>query len=1095
MKRRIFYGLITSLICLVIFTACKYSNEGNEDVWVTAAFSVDETSNSSSKALFAVGSTESSLIVAVPAAITTVSGSSYLPTNYGKQLLNLLDNSVTLSVPLDTPMRLIKANFNELLSLDQISGLVPTAFQTGISDSFTVSIDDETKSVTITMGTADPIYPTVVSVIPADSSTGISISTTVSATFSHAMNSTTLTTNTSDTTCSGSVQLSADSFETCVTMTADPSTDSENKTFTITPDSDLENETTYQIRVTTIATDNDGDALQSDYTTANGFTTASIYPTVVSVSPADGSTDILVSTNVSVTFSQAMNSATLTTNTADTTCSGSLQLSSDSFETCVTMSADPSADSGDTTFTVTPASDLANETTYQIKVTTVATDSDANGLQSDYTTATGFTTAAEGAVVPTSTLTPLYSNGSSWNDYIKNDGSDIYSAGNTACDGTEASSDACIHGGEMRAFTVTGKTSCTNLTATDSLDAFEWTCLSASPDVKFVSTHLNSDKNLSDLIDFTATPTWKSLTATVMESGSAIMTASTTAWADNTIAVDNDGGSLDTAGTIYAVTSNPDTSFSILADKVALVVQPGLTIKGNSMASGGDMSSDVSADTVNFLWIEGSIDATNDYHGIYWDNVRFSVLRNVEVSNAAGSSGNGLEMASSRYNYLKNVTFNNNSNNGAYIRLSPFNRIEGATAVNNKSRGLFFSQSVQSRLKDITAINNQSAGLYLANSSYSSVNNVTAVNNRYGLFTLWGSDVIVNRVIATGNAEYGVYINDTSNSVFNNVTSANNKSCGLFMTDVPAVTSLPYYNNINNFVTVNNENYGVYLDGASWSSFNNLVSVSNTLYGVYVDSSNDSFSGLLKVGNQSSDCQVIGSPNPGLDISCGNAGTSSATLTSSVSLASTFSGKVTIDDVSNDSDTSGQMSAYPADPTSFDWTDFDNEFRTWGVEHSDLFPTINHRGRFGCSDATGDTEAACLAIPATWNNTGRIWDWSVTSGDTAILETLSLPTGSDTITQTWYRTSVPTQQSDCDSIFGSTFDGVDSCKTTYLKNAVEILDDGVGNENILCESGETCLFTPNNGAYQGHGNLISAGTFTDGTLTGITLMKYETNGR
>ena len=35
----------------------------------------------------------------------------------------------------------------------------------------------------------------------------------------------------------------------------------------------------------------------------------------------------------------------------------------------------------------------------------------------------------------------------------------------------------------------------------------------------------------------------------------------------------------------------------------------------------------------------------------------------------------------------------------------------------------------------------------------------------------------------------------------------------------------------------------------------------------------------------------------------------------------------------------------------------------------------------------------------------------------------------------------------------------------------------------------------NIGSYQGHGTLISAGTFTNGTLTGITLMRYATNGR
>ena len=67
-------------------------------------------------------------------------------------------------------------------------------------------------------------------------------------------------------------------------------------------------------------------------------------------------------------------------------------------------------------------------------------------------------------------------------------------------------------------------------------------------------------------------------------------------------------------------------------------------------------------------------------------------------------------------------------------------------------------------------------------------------------------------------------------------------------------------------------------------------------------------------------------------------------------------------------------------------------------------------------------------------------------------------------------------------------------RISLLRNASEVMGDDLGNENGLCESSETCLYTPNIGAYQGHGDLVSAGSFTDGTLTGITLLKYETNG-
>src|SRR3990172_12299200 len=86
--------------------------------------------------------------------------------------------------------------------------------------------------------------------------------------------------------------------------------------------------------------------------------------------------------------------------------------------------------------------------------------------------------ADQPAVISLSTVTAQYpNNGSNWNDYVKNNGSDIYTASDIACSGTETGGyTACLHGGEMRTVTVTGKTSCTGLTAADSLDAFTWVC-------------------------------------------------------------------------------------------------------------------------------------------------------------------------------------------------------------------------------------------------------------------------------------------------------------------------------------------------------------------------------------------------------------------------------------------------------------------------------------------------------------------------------------------------------------------------------------------------------------------------------------------
>jgi hypothetical protein len=106
--------------------------------------------------------------------------------------------------------------------------------------------------------------------------------TTISVTFSEMMDNTSITTNTSDTSCSGTVQVSADSFSTCVQMSSSPTESNDNKTFTVTPSSSLSYTTTYKIRVTTGVKDLAPNTLSSQYETGTGFTSEAI-PSYVSV--------------------------------------------------------------------------------------------------------------------------------------------------------------------------------------------------------------------------------------------------------------------------------------------------------------------------------------------------------------------------------------------------------------------------------------------------------------------------------------------------------------------------------------------------------------------------------------------------------------------------------------------------------------------------------------------------------------------------------------------------------------------------------------------------------------------------------------------
>ena len=117
-------------------------------------------------------------------------------------------------------------------------------------------------------------------------------------------------------------------------------------------------------------------------------------PTVASVSPTDNTRFNNPSTTISVIFSEAISTSTITTNTNDSTCSGSLQLSSDDFSTCIKMSSLTSSDN-DTTFTVSPASNLSGGTTHKLRITTSAKDNASNPILRPYTS-DGFTTTPSG---------------------------------------------------------------------------------------------------------------------------------------------------------------------------------------------------------------------------------------------------------------------------------------------------------------------------------------------------------------------------------------------------------------------------------------------------------------------------------------------------------------------------------------------------------------------------------------------------------------------------------------------------------------------------------------------------------------------------
>ena len=139
------------MISLIVLAACKSLDNGGGLDWATVEFSVDGSNQNIISYSSSGGSIKTALIMALPENITSVNKTEYLTHDYDRQLQDLTDDTVSLIVPLNTPIRLAKVVFLEALTLNTIVTNHPTAFCTGLSDAFQITGTDRKKTIAITM--------------------------------------------------------------------------------------------------------------------------------------------------------------------------------------------------------------------------------------------------------------------------------------------------------------------------------------------------------------------------------------------------------------------------------------------------------------------------------------------------------------------------------------------------------------------------------------------------------------------------------------------------------------------------------------------------------------------------------------------------------------------------------------------------------------------------------------------------------------------------------------------------------------------------------------------------------------------------------
>lgn len=470
------------------------------------------------------------------------------------------------------------------------------------------------------------------------------------------------------------------------------------------------------------------------------------------------------------------------------------------------------------------------------------------------------------------------------------------------------------------------------------------------------------------------------------------------------------------------------------------------------------------------------------------------------------------------------------------------------------SYGLYLHTATRYNFKGHINIS-KSAGLFLTSTKYSkfksmSITNVTTNSPLY-LDAATKYNTFGPVLIANINGSYYPSIGGSYNAFAGGLTLANSTYSSY---STHSSTIFLSYMSLNT-------RWGIYLTGSSDNMFVNLAKGHND-YGFWIGSTSNRniMSGNFLAGNNATKtCQVdAGSTMPGLiNTTCTDSGTngsntysgqySDATYLTGKNFTSSIVGKISSDDASNSSDSSGSQ----AFSSITDWSHFENTMRGWGFDGA-AFPASTQR--VNCSTGT------C-----------RLWDFSISRNDSVILNKSgngsninngsSLTTNgtleeiigdsvgnedgicdSNELCKNSFAAGVacPVQVNGSEAVYGPTYtydtnftggyngiqvvennaasggndDGIcdagevcipggdlvcdsgDKCQQRFLKFAHELIFDSGGDGDGLCESNEDCMYMPNIGAYQGHGNVIGPCVFSDnGGLTGIEIYGYEYNGR
>lgn len=642
-------------------------------------------------------------------------------------------------------------------------------------------------------------------------------------------------------------------------------------------------------------------------------------------------------------------------------------------------------------------------------------------------------------------------------DYIKNDGSSAIDASNTTCTGTELGGySACLHAGLMLSVEGTGgifnSASCDGYFAEDNTGTLQFTCFERpGGDLVFVATSIKPGKYLGDLVvSENGSYHFRPISVSVFHTNQLVgKTPSASAWTNPILSYPLAGGTLNASvGTLYLL----DQSTASLGASDIQSHRTGIIFRSNTSLSLA-ASSPFFRFSGNFQYLEGEFGSLSTVNPLVLVTETNRFMWSPNLVAAVGGTTFSIHGSQGLYQSTRVST----QNSGNIFSLSSAGMTAGSLIQNNT-----FSSFTAGDI-DGAVISLSSGG----------------TNNH-----IWNNSFL--DAVLYSSTDDGVSISTTSSNIGGSVlkdmvvaNSSTNATITAFETLPAKISGLT----ISNQILVNMVS-GIGLISSGSSDFKMLLenigifrasnyAIENSSVNNHHITGNVRFSGGL--GNN-----ILSGTNVGFALNGLPAGSSDYNFANNIPYENSFVGFIFQDDTVNPNDNSGFISA---NLRSSSYVKFQNIYRS--------FTNYDASGVF-TDGIRGICSINC-----------RIFDWSLKRTDTYFRNINVCPDSSRPLLH--IVGGIANSESDCQNLVrGSKYLGSNECGIYHLRNAREIIGDAKGNENGLCESNEDCLFTPNLGAYQGHGILrkaYSIGPYhcgdipkSGGNLSQIRLFGFEENG-